>query len=653
MVKRMGGNILQVRRGGSIVAELHAELSLALCGSTQLGAEAEHGVQTAVANESKVLASDVRVVDGGVALVHEHKDVALELVGSSDGSLHERLENLTAGFGEGFTEGHLCSEVESIIRRISNVSGTVVDNHLGANDLVADEGTPFGDDVETLGTGREELVGDVSTDDLALVVVLIGLLVGLDPTGDTGEITRTTTLALEQEIVVGLARDGLTVGNTGLASDTIGLVLTPQALDVDLEMQLTHTGNDGLLALGIDVNTEGRILTLESVHGLTEVVGVAGSLGLDGQRHDGVGNEHGGHGVGETTVGKGITRGAVDTENGADLTGTDFGDILHLVGVHADDTGNSDLLVGARVEQVGTLVELTLVDTDVGELTVVVLLELEGETDKGERVVGNQLDGLFIVDLVQGGVLDLGGIGKIIADGVEHGLDTLIGKGRTHHDSGELAGTGGAADSILDLFVGGFLLLEVELSHIIVDISKLLDQGLTLLSGKSLERTGNLIGDADLGTTRTLKVPGLHLDKVDNALELVLGTNGDLNSGGGNLELGVDLFDSLPGVGTHTVHLVDKRDSGDIVTLHLTIDSNGLRLNTADSAENHDGTVEDAQSTLDLDGEVDMAGSINKVEVVGFLFSVLDLFPVAESSSRLNGDSLFSFQFHRVHLCAN
>jgi len=54
------------------------------------------------------------------------------------------------------------------------------------------------------------------------------------------------------------------------------------------------------------------------------------------------------------------------------------------------------------------------------------------------------------------------------------------------------------------------------------------------------------------------------------------------------------------------IHLVDKADTGDIVALHLTIDSNGLGLNSTDSAQDQDGTIQHTQSSLDLDGEIDV-----------------------------------------------
>jgi hypothetical protein len=54
------------------------------------------------------------------------------------------------------------------------------------------------------------------------------------------------------------------------------------------------------------------------------------------------------------------------------------------------------------------------------------------------------------------------------------------------------------------------------------------------------------------------------------------------------------------------IHLVDEADSGNVVALHLTIDSNGLGLNTADSAQHKDSTIQNTQSSLDLNCEIDV-----------------------------------------------
>lgn len=648
-----GRDLLQVRRRRGVLAELHAELSLALGGSPQLGGEAEHGVQTNIGDQGEVIGTDLRVDDGGVALVHQHQSVTLELVGGRDGRLHQGLEHGATGLVEDLSEGHLGSLGEGKIGRIGHVGGTVVDHHLGADDLVSQEGTLLAAKLETLTTGRDELVRNDTTHDLVLKGIGLRVSVGLDPATNPGVVTGAAGLPLEQVVKVGAPRDGLTVGHTRLARDAVDLVLTAEALDVDLEVELAHARDDGLLTLLVHEETEGGVLALEAVHGLGEVVGVGGLLGLDGQRHDSVRHEHGRHGVGQVAVGEGVAGGAVDAKHGADLTGANLVDILHLVGVHAHDTGDADLLVGARVEEVGALPQGALVDADVGELAVVVLLELEGEADERQRVVGHQPGLSLTLRPVQGQVLDVGRVGEVVADGVEHGLDGLVGQGGTHQHGAELERDGRPPDGGLDLLGRRGLLVQEHLSDLVIHVGQLLDELLALLLDELLQVVRDRVLDADVHAAGTLGVDGLHVDQVDDALALVLQADGHLDGGGGDLQLGVDLLDGLPGVGTHAVHLVDEADAGDVVAPHLTVDRDGLGLDTADGAENHDGAVEHAHGALDLNGEVDVTGRVDQVNVVRLLLAVLDLLPVGEGSGRLDGDTLLPLEVHRVHLGAD
>lgn len=213
-------------------------------------------------------------------------------------------------------------------------------------------------------------------------------------------------------IEVDAVTDSLTVGNLRLASLAVDTVLTAHTLDVDVQVQLTHSGNDGLLTLAVVGHTEGRILTLETGHGLGEVGGVLALLGLDGQGYDRLRNEHGRHAVTQLTISESVTGSTIDTEHCANFTSANFVDLLHLVGVHAHDTRNLDLLVVASVEDVGTLAKSTLVHADVGQLAKVALFKLESQTDEGKCVVRNKLNRCFVTLLVESKVLNLGGFGR-------------------------------------------------------------------------------------------------------------------------------------------------------------------------------------------------------------------------------------------------
>jgi hypothetical protein len=68
-------------------------------------------------------------------------------------------------------------------------------------------------------------------------------------------------------------------------------------------------------------------------------------------------------------------------------------------------------------------------------------------------------------------------------------------------------------------------------------------------------------------------------------------------------------------------------------------------LDAAHGADQKDGAVEDAEGSLDLDCEVDVAGRIDEVDVVGF--------PLQVGGCGLDCDAFLALELHEVHLGAH
>lgn len=64
-------------------------------------------------------------------------------------------------------------------------------------------------------------------------------------------------------------------------------------------------------------------------------------------------------------------------------------------------------------------------------------------------------------------------------------------------------------------------------------------------------------------------------------------------------------------VGAHPVQFIDEGEEGDVVTLHLPVDGDGLALDTPHSTENQDGSIQHPQRPLHFNGEVHMAWTTN------------------------------------------
>ena len=178
-----------------------------------------------------------------------------------------------------------------------------------------------------------------------------------------------------------------------------------------------------------------------------------------------------------------------------------------------------------------------------------------------------------------------------------------------------LRGEGRAADRGDQLVLGGLLALEVLLHDLVVVLGERLDELVAPLGG------GLGVGGGDVDDVVHLALgrlggphERLHGDQVDEAVEVALGADRELQDERGRVEAVADHVDAAVELGAGAVQLVDEADARDAVAVGLTPHRLGLRLDAGDAVEHGDRAVEDAQRTLDLDGEVDVAGGVDDVD---------------------------------------
>ena len=133
----------------------------------------------------------------------------------------------------------------------------------------------------------------------------------------------------------------------------------------------------------------------------------------------------------------------------------------------------------------------------------------------------------------------------------------------------------------------------------------------------------------------------LHRDQVDVTTEHLPVADRNLDRDGVGAEAVLHHLDRVLEVGACAVHLVDERDTRDVVLVHLPPDRLGLGLHAADRAEQRDRAVEHAQRTLHLDGEVDVAGGVDDVDAVAL--------PLRGRRRRGDGDATLLLLLHPVH----
>ena len=91
--------------------------------------------------------------------------------------------------------------------------------------------------------------------------------------------------------------------------------------------------------------------------------------------------------------------------------------------MHSDKPPDLELLLGASVVELGSLADRPLVDPDIGKLSVLPVLDLEGERDGRGFRFGHELDLFLVLVEIEGKVSDLGRIREVAHDAVEKRLD--------------------------------------------------------------------------------------------------------------------------------------------------------------------------------------------------------------------------------------
>ena len=108
-----------------------------------------------------------------------------------------------------------------------------------------------------------------------------------------------------------------------------------------------------------------------------------------------------------------------------------------------------------------------------------------------------------------------------------------------------------------------------------------------------------------------------------------------------NPEAGFDLLDDRLEIGPDAIQLVDKGQPGDLVPIGLAPDRLRLGLHPADAAEDDDHSVQNPDGPLHLDGEIDVTGRVDDVD--------LPVLPMAGGRRRGDGDPPLLLLFHPVH----
>ena len=529
---------------------------------------------------------------------------------------------------------------------------TVDQGCLHAHHRVASEDTELHSVLDTSVDRGDVLARNAATGDLVLEQVQLFAVQGQGLEGDLHlcELTGTTGLLLVGVVdLLDCLLDGLAVSNLRLTNVSLNLELTLHTVNGDVQVQLTHTTNFGLTGFFVQRNGEGGVLSGKLLDSGGQLFLVTLALGLDSHEDHGLREGHRFENNRVCRVAQGVTSGGVlQADCRVNVTCGDLLNRVLLVGVHLEELTDALLLTLGGVQNLLALSCGTGVHAGVGQLTVEGMsCDLECQCCEG--LLSGCLTGqlLFLVGGVGAdNVRNVQRGGQVIDHSVQHGLNTAVLECRTTENGECLACDHELTDTSLNLGDGQLALFEVLLHELFAGLGDSLNQlGAVLfsllnqVSGDVLNLVGGTHGHVTLGVAGPYVC--LHFEQVNDTDEVALSTDGELNNQRASAQAVNDGLNGEVEVRTHLVHLVDEADTGDVVLVSLT--PNGLRLglNTFLAVEHSNSAVEDAQGALNLNGEVDVTGGVDDVDLV--------VLPEAGGCCGGNGNTSLLLLSHPVH----
>ena len=452
----------------------------------------------------------------------------------------------------------------------------------------------------------------------------------------------TTGLANELAFCLDGLADGLAISNLGLADLAVHFEFAEHAVNDDLQVKLAHAGDDALASLLVGVDPESRILFSQLLESNAHLLLVVLGSRLNRNGDNRIREDHGLEDDLLVLIAEGITSGGIlEAHSSSDIAAVNPIDFLTVVGVHLEDTADTLFLALSGVEHIRAGLKHTGVHTEECQLADV-RIGHNLECQRGERLL---IAGRTVVLLASVGIHALDGrnvrrSGHVVNHSIQQGLNALVAIGSAADHRHHVAGNGSLADDLLDILFGDILTAEVLLHEFVILLGASLQQFLAIFFSHVLHviRNGNLIRDfAEIVFIND----GFHLHEVDDALEIILSTDGQLDSYCIGIEALLHHLDDVEEVRTGNVHLVDISHARNLILLSLAPNGLSLRLNTTAGSQDCHSAVKHAQGTLNLYREVHVARRINDVDTM--------VLPVAGGSCGSNGDTALLLLNHPVH----
>ena len=436
--------------------------------------------------------------------------------------------------------------------------------------------------------------------------------------------------------------DGLLIGYLRLADVGFHLELTQESVDDDLQMELTHAGNDRLARLLVRVGLEGRVLFRQLLERDGHLLLARLRLGLDRHANDGIGEFHGLQDDGVLLVAERIAgRGVFQAHRRGDIAGIDLLKVFSVVGVHQQDAAQAlTLSLGGVHDRLAGL-QRAGIDTEETQLAHIGV----GHDLKGQRREGRLIGGVADLGLIGLGIdtldsRDIQRRGHIIDDRVEQLLYAFVFVGSAAGDGDHFHRTGGLPDRRTDLVRRDFFAFEICFHDLFVEVGDSFQQLIAVLLSEGTHILGDLLGAHILAEIIVIN-SGVHIHKVDNTFEAVFTPDRKLDRNGIALEPLMHHVQHTVEIRAGDVHLVDVDHPGNMIVVGLSPDGFRLGFHAALGAQDRHAAVKHSQGAFDLGGKVHMARGVNDVDA--------RVPPMAGGGGRGDGDAALLLLLHPVH----
>ena len=160
----------------------------------------------------------------------------------------------------------------------------------------------------------------------------------------------------------------LAIRNLWLSDVRFDVEFALHAVNEDVEVQFTHSLDDGLTGLLVEFGAEGRVFFSELLNREAQLFLVSLGLGLDRNLDNGLRESHRLEDDRLSRVAQRVPRsGVLESDDGVDVTSGHRIDRVFLVGVHLENLSDALFLVLRRVDDLFARIQLARVHANVSE----------------------------------------------------------------------------------------------------------------------------------------------------------------------------------------------------------------------------------------------------------------------------------------------